>query len=284
MIPEEVDLKWNEDQLAIAQRLKQRPAATNKSPAEVAQIISDLTSRIAFLKSASDVMAKDAVVLLINCSAAATPKGQKFVRDFGQVLLGKRGGQIIAPKRDIFLNERNSLLQRMWTGVLEGVWVQPGEIMVKTGGSFSFSGHDWMSFPVAATNPDDTTAGNLWAGEWKTSTGGFALRLLGPSDIAIAKTEPGAPQLYDKLKCPGSQYYRGGYVDPGDKGKIIACGTPTHLYGRWLSNDNGNTGAFDITITLGTPPVFTGWAQPDGQATQDTWTGTWLSHFAGDGG
>ncbi|MDP9226782.1 MAG: hypothetical protein M3P18_23655 [Actinomycetota bacterium] len=284
MIPEEVDLKWNQDQLAIAQKLKQNPSATSKTPAQVDQIISDLSTRIAFLETASDVMAKDAVVLLINCSAAATPRGQKFVRDFGEALLGKRGGQIIAPKRDIFLNERNSLLQRMWTGVLEGTWVQPGDIMVKTGGAFSFNGHDWLSFPIKGSNPGSPPpATNLWAGQWSTSSGGFALRLLYPTDIEIAKTESGAAQLYDKLNCPGPQYYRGGYVDPGDRGKIIGCGTPHHLFGRWLSNDDGNAGSFDITISSTSPLKFTGWAQPDGQTTKDTWTGSWLSHFAGDG-
>ena len=168
MIPEEVDLKWNQEQLAVAKRLKQNPGATSKTPAQIDQIISDLSTRIAFLQTASDVMAKDAVVLLINCSAAATPKGQKFVRDFGDVLLGKRGGQIIAPKRDIFLNERNSLLQQMWTGVLEGEWVQPGDIMVKTGGAFSFNGHDWLSFPIEGVSPLNLTG--TWRGTYDGST------------------------------------------------------------------------------------------------------------------
>ena len=127
------------------------------------------------------------------------------------------------------------------------------------------SGTATSAFPPACLKPN-----NYWAGTWTTSTGGFALHLLHPSDIEIAKKGQDAAQLYNKLgSCPGTQYYRGGYVDPGDKGKIMGCGTPTHLVGRWLSNDDGNTGSFDISISSTNPPKFTGWAQPDGQKKSD---------------
>lgn len=117
-----------------------------------------------------------------------------------------------------------------------------------------------------------------WPGTWETSTGGFALHPLYEDDIRIAKEGKDAVQLYDRLaSCPGSQYYRGGYVNPNDRGKIMGCGTSTHIVGRWLSNEDGNTGSFDITITPTTdPPKFKGWAQSDGGRRFD-WSGTWLS-------
>ena len=117
----------------------------------------------------------------------------------------------------------------------------------------------------------------VWAGQWSTSTGGFALYLMDAADIENAKHEQYAPQLYNKLKCPGTSYYRGGYVDPNDRGKIIVCGTSTHVYGRWRSNEDGNSGSFDISLTSTNPPKFTGWAQSDG-GSRDPWTGTWLRH------
>ena len=76
MIPEEIDSTWNQEQLALAQRLRANPGARGTHPDKLHLQISDLRTRINFLQTASDVMAKDAVVILINCSAAATPKGQ----------------------------------------------------------------------------------------------------------------------------------------------------------------------------------------------------------------
>ena len=123
----------------------------------------------------------------------------------------------------------------------------------------------------------------IWASAWSTSTGGFTFYKMDAAGIQNAKQEKYAGDLYKKLKCPGPQFYRGGYLNPNDRGKIIGCGTSTHLYGRWRSNVDGNTGAFDISITPGDPPKFTGWAQPDG-GSRGPWTGTWLRYFDGSGG
>ena len=118
---------------------------------------------------------------------------------------------------------------------------------------------------------------DYWPGTWETSTGGFAMRAFYDVDMEIAKKGKDAVQLYNKLgSCPGSQYYRGGYLNPNDRGKIMGCGTSTHIVGRWLSNEDGNTGSFDITITSTNPPKFRGWAQSDGGGRFD-WSGTWLS-------
>ena len=80
--------------------------------------ITETKLRIAFLESISDVMAKDAVVVLVNCSAAATDKGKKFVRDFGEVLLGRRGGHIIASERDLSLKEYTSYMDALFQAYL----------------------------------------------------------------------------------------------------------------------------------------------------------------------
>jgi hypothetical protein len=124
---------------------------------------------------------------------------------------------------------------------------------------------------------------NLWAGQWQTSTGGVGFRLMTKGDIPIAKTEAGAAELFDKLPCGGPQYYRGGYSGGQDSGKVIACGTPTSLRGRYLSNINRSiAGSFSITISSQQPLKFAGTETPNGGKPAQ-WVGTWLKDFAGDG-
>jgi hypothetical protein len=173
MIPEEIDLKWNESQLRLALHLRANPqSAVNVrvTPQQLDQQIKELKTRIAFLKTASEVMAKDAVVLLVNCSAAATPRGQKFVHDFGEVLLGKRGGHIIASKSDIYFHET-------YTGWLKGL---AGVLKIKG---------EWVSVPITGSNPNappttgpkppatptPTATANTWAGVWNTDYGKMTL-------------------------------------------------------------------------------------------------------------
>jgi hypothetical protein len=141
MIPEEVDPQWQKGQMEIAQKLLKNPKVSNQTPAQLQQRVREHEARLKQLEDISGVMAPDAVVLLINCSAAATEKGRKFVKSFGNVLLGKRGGHIIASKRDISLNVRSSLLQRMWTYALTGQWVRSGDMLVWG---------DWEVFPIKA--------------------------------------------------------------------------------------------------------------------------------------
>jgi hypothetical protein len=88
-------------------------------------------------------------VVLINCSAAATPRGQAFVCNFGQVLLGKRGGHIIASRVDVSLRVRSSLLQRAWTQVFTGQIVETGDVFVQG---------DWVSIPIDGLNPNSPPA------------------------------------------------------------------------------------------------------------------------------
>ena len=126
---------------------------------------------------------------------------------------------------------------------------------------------------------------NLWAGQWKTTTGGFALRLFLPEDLEIAKTESRRDRLYDRLPCKnGPQLYRGGFTGPSGAGKIMGCGTRTKLYGRWSSNSNpdGDNGSFTIAIVDTDPLRFEGTAKPDSGA-PFKWSGEWSLHFEGDG-
>ena len=127
-------------------------------------------------------------------------------------------------------------------------------------------------------------APNLWAGDWKTSDGTVGWRLLRPSELRdAAEITPGHAQLYDKLPCKeGPQFYEGGYV-AGDAGKVIACGTPTEMEGRWLSDTNpGNHGSFTLKINSLNPLTFAGTAVADG-GSPFSWTGSWKSDFGGDG-
>jgi hypothetical protein len=124
---------------------------------------------------------------------------------------------------------------------------------------------------------------NLWAGTWSTSTGRFALRLMDSEDIANARKEARHAQLFDRLSCRGPQYYRGGYVSGSDTGKMIGCGTPTELTGRYASDRNTTSaGSFSISITTRIPLAFSGSYTPDSGASYP-WKGTWQSDFPGDG-
>ncbi len=74
-----------------------------------------------------NALAPDAKIWLLNCSAAATPTGEKFVKDLGQILLRKRGGFIEASKVDIDL-----LRPQFWSSGgldigeygVQGMWVK----------------------------------------------------------------------------------------------------------------------------------------------------------------
>jgi hypothetical protein len=64
---------------------------------------------------------------------------------------------------------------------------------------------------------------------------------------------------------------------------VIACGTPTAIEGRWLSEvQAGNHGSFTLEINSQHPLTFTGTATPDG-GKPFRWTGSWVKSFKGDG-
>jgi hypothetical protein len=94
-----------------------------------------LEAKIAYLEGVSDAMAKDATVLLINCSTLSTPAGRKFVQNLGEILLSKRGGTIIASKTDVqygkpgyFGTAFNILTLGIFTGAKNFISFLQGEI------------------------------------------------------------------------------------------------------------------------------------------------------------
>ena len=142
----------------------------------------------------------------------------------------------------------------------------------------------WLFVGGSSAVPTDHGP-ELWAGQWTTSTGGVAWRAFNDQDLEIAKTGKDAKELFDKLPCKnGPRFYRGGYSAGADRGKIMGCGTPTNMRGRWLSNVGGGfqNGSYVIHISSQDPLKFTGTYRQDDGVT-GKYTGTWSSHFGGDG-
>ena len=92
-------------------------------------------------------------------------------------------------------------------------------------------------------------------------------------EIGAAQTEPTAGELIKKLSCEaGEDYYRGGYYDSGDSGKILGCSQgPSELIGRYVSDIDGHGGSFDIRLT--SSRTWSGTYQDDGKQ-PGTWSGT----------
>lgn len=91
--------------------------------------IREAREKLAALEKVQDVMAEGARILLINCSAACDEQGRQFVRAIGRTLLWKRGGSIIASKRDVDIGQAgsgDSIAGGLWT------WLQS---VIKTGGA-----------------------------------------------------------------------------------------------------------------------------------------------------
>jgi hypothetical protein len=119
--PEDVDLARLRRDLAENQK-KAKKSPTAAKEAEL------LARRIALVETVADAMAKDAQVVLINCSAAATPKGKQFVKNLGDALLGKRGGAIIASRVDVGLSVAENYIDKMRGLWATGKWLEFGDI------------------------------------------------------------------------------------------------------------------------------------------------------------
>ncbi len=147
MLPQEVDLKYNEDQLKIAKHFRalslaqrsKRQVGKPSTDQELDAIIKDTTSRITLIKEADGVMKPGGVVMLLNCSAAATPEGKKMVNDIGQITLGKYGGTIIASTVDIRLKEVEDIADRITVMVKEWENVDWGSPRIYG---------EWVHFPI----------------------------------------------------------------------------------------------------------------------------------------
>ncbi len=86
--------------------------------------------------SVSEIMAENAVILLINCSPAATEKGLAFVQNLGRVFLARKGGKVIASTVDVSVDQVTRLAEsiRVWLGSSEktkdAAWKGIGEMFV----------------------------------------------------------------------------------------------------------------------------------------------------------
>ncbi len=136
--PEDVDLpKLRKDVAWYSQYLLQNPNAPNRNQA--CHTWQESRKRIQYLESVSEVMEPKTTVLLINCSAAATTEGQKFVMNLGEVLLGKHGGIIMASTTDVDVGD--SLRGRVHANIFTGPVVIVGD--------YFFAGK-YVGFPIPA--------------------------------------------------------------------------------------------------------------------------------------
>lgn len=221
MVPEEVDLDWNKEQLRRAKDILKDPSKTNMKPADLRKQRDELAARVNLLESIGGVLAPKATVLLINCSAAATARGEHFVKAFGQVLLGKSGGTIIASRQDIGLFEVDWWAKGI--GYFIRQWKVPswGETLVWG---------DWVSFGIPpATKKQQASV--PWVGLWR-STGeprstitlsGVSGSLSGSNDWVVSEKQYSHTQLVnfkylspDHVTCDAI----GTYVDPD---KSVKC-------------------------------------------------------------
>ena len=139
---EDVDLPKMRKNLASYEKASQNSGISDQTKGQHCQKAKELKDQIKYLESISEVMTDNAVVMLLNCSTAATAEGETFVKNLGEVLLSKKGGTIIASKNDLEMNridEKLSFFHRAHAGLFTG---KPTVV-----GDHFFAG-DFVGFPV----------------------------------------------------------------------------------------------------------------------------------------
>jgi len=139
LVWQDVDLASCRGDLQTAQYLlanPQLPAAKNYTQSFLQGRIRDDTARIRLLQQTEDVMAQDGVIILLNCSAAATKEGREYVLNFGRAFLGKRGGRIVASRVDVVTN---TLYDQLWQWVANRLAARPQQMLLQG---------DFIAFPV----------------------------------------------------------------------------------------------------------------------------------------
>ena len=125
----------------------------------------------------------------------------------------------------------------------------------------------------------------IWAGKWLTSTGTLRLSVPSAQQVAALKSDSNSSLLWARLTCKdGPQFYTGTYgTKQGDIGRVVACGTKSRLFARFVSTGrfSGAAGTFNIAIAAGTPLRFTGSYTEDAGGL-GPYTGQWELHFRGD--
>jgi hypothetical protein len=109
--------------------------------------IAEAQKKLSLFDSVSDIMAQDAVILLINCSTAATEDGIKFATNLGRIFLGKYGGKVIASTIDVSVDQVSRISESI------RVWLGSGEKTKDTAwkgiGEFFILG-DWKEIQISA--------------------------------------------------------------------------------------------------------------------------------------
>ncbi len=140
IIAEEVDIAWRRQQISIAEDyIRLRKFDDKKPEGYFRGVIAEHQKAIAVMEAVSGVMAKDGRVIMINCSAAATDRGKRYVRNLGRILLGENGGVIAASRKDIAIKVIPSVLAGAWHQLFYGQWVGEGDLVVDG---------DWVRFRV----------------------------------------------------------------------------------------------------------------------------------------
>jgi hypothetical protein len=142
----DVDPYYLKQQLVSYKEIVKKKRLRNLDTSYEQQEVKKYSRMLKDLNSASDVMAENAIVILINCSPAATEKGRRFVRNLGKALLSKRGGTIISSKSDVSVGQTKRLFDSFRVFVkyspLNRKWISVGDFFV--------SG-DWVRFLIPQT-------------------------------------------------------------------------------------------------------------------------------------
>jgi hypothetical protein len=133
--PADVDLPGLQRRIAVFQRAD----ALGRLTSTQRQELQALRARVAFLRSVSAVMKPGAEVLLVNCSPAATAKGQEFLRNLAQVMLGRHGGTLVASRSDVELGQVRWIAGKIRAFLKTGENVSIGDY---------FASGDWVRFAV----------------------------------------------------------------------------------------------------------------------------------------
>ena len=138
MIKQDVDVAEQRKINTVAKKILANPKKYKPGLlAQARQEFKDSSLRLSLLPQVSRAMAPGARVLMINCSAARTGEGRKFVQTLGETLLGDRGGTIVASQSDIVLRSLDS-------GAFVS-WLRDGEVLA---GGVDMAA-DWVPLHIA---------------------------------------------------------------------------------------------------------------------------------------
>lgn len=102
----------------------------------------ELRDRLDRLRKVAEAFTPGARILLVNCGAAGSPEGERFVKDLGTILLGRNGGMITASRIDVDLGTDSALARaRFWRS-------SGGRGAVYPVGPYFFAG-DFVDFAIA---------------------------------------------------------------------------------------------------------------------------------------